>query len=453
MSSSVQDNQPSPDAQDEPDSTLSDRQNLGVHTFSTVLVLTFLGQLAGSLPRIDLSSLLIDSIFHGAFYAFAVAAVLAAFGCRDRFPSMLVVPPAAVGAAAPLLGHWQIPVWPVQWSLAAVLTLFVLPRSPVRSMGSALSIALIGLGSWWTLGRLDSSEGPALLFLATCGAGLLLLRLVSRAHFAQAMRNLRWERVLHYVSMFSLGVYMSAPKSFSLALVLAGALCVVLFWSWAVVNNDICDRKIDEVSNPDRPIVAGVWTPSQYAQFGNVQVLLLAGGAFIIGPAFTALMAALLAIAFVYSNPPARLKKYLVISTGLIAMASLGAVLSGFICLQEREVASFPAPIAVFMLVALTFGVNFKDIKDYEGDRLDGVHTLVTWLGPRWGKLATAISFVVALLSAPLILSRMDLLPAAILFAALGAFVMMQRHYREKLIFLIYYLYFVVLLASGVFRA
>jgi 4-hydroxybenzoate polyprenyltransferase len=101
----------------------------------------------------------------------------------------------------------------------------------------------------------------------------------------------------------------------------------------------------------------------------------------------------------------------------------------------------------------LTCGVNFKDIKDYEGDRRDGVQTVVTLAGLHRGKVLAAVLVSAGFLSAPPIFGRADLWLPSIGFAATAAYLITRVYFREKLLFALYYAYFLILFAAGLFRA
>jgi 4-hydroxybenzoate polyprenyltransferase len=298
-----------------------------------------------------------------------------------------------------------------------------------------------------------SQAWPCALFALVCLALTVAVFVQDRRQGAALLRNLRWERALHYVGMLALGVYMSGTNHFNPWVLLTASLVICLAWGSAVASNDVVDREIDCISNPDRPLVKGIWSPRAFGWLALVQGMLAITGGFCINLHFVAAIAIYLLIAVVYSIPPLRLKRYLGLSTGLIACASLVMVVAGFVCTGERTWAQFPKPVAAFFLLTLTCGVNFKDIKDFEGDRRDGIWTLVTWLGLRRGKMATAILAAISFLSAPWIFDRPSLWPVSCIFAGMAMVLVTRAIFREKLFFLLYYGYFVILLMAGLFRA
>jgi 4-hydroxybenzoate polyprenyltransferase len=288
-----------------------------------------------------------------------------------------------------------------------------------------------------------------LAFLFLCLDSTIALGFHSLHHLTTCIRNLRWERVLHYTGLCCVGIWLSAPSTYSIVTVLAAVLTVTLAWGAAVVGNDLVDLNIDRVSNPDRPLVTGAWNRRNYGRFGLVMLALAVTGAWSVGQTFAFCILTWLTVAFLYSNPPFRLRRFLGISSALVGLASLITIIAGFICLGNRHIFDFPPNLAWFIFLGLTCGANLKDVKDFEGDRRDRVHTIVTTLGLRKGQFAVGVLVSVAMLSAPLLLGKPVLWLPAMLWASLAFFVSTRRRFREKVLFLIYYSYVAFLIASG----
>lgn len=408
--------------------------------------------LPGPFTMLDFARYSVEALL---LYLTAGVIVTACSGEGHWSRGWLLIPIALGAVAGPFVRDCQPWVaWFVRWGSAGILAFVFLREVGVRRRGEAgLAITLGGTADWQLAQAPTSNrDSTCWLFAVATLLAVLALRLDNRSRWAAALRNVRWERVLHYSGLLALGIYMSAPKTLTVPVVIAAVFSICLAWAAAVSNNDLVDREIDSVSNTDRPLVVNLWTPRAFAVLGVCQTTLAVLGAVCVSETFAGCIAAYLAIAFVYSTPPLRLKKYLVVSTGLIALASLFAVAAGFVSSGERSLSQFPLPVAIFFLVAFTSGVNFKDIKDYEGDRRDGIRTVVTWLGLRWGKLATAGCVSVGFLSAPVIFGRASLWWPSVACALMASFVVTRFRFREKFVFLTYYVYFLILLASGIFR-
>lgn len=94
-------------------------------------------------------------------------------------------------------------------------------------------------------------------------------------------------------------------------------------------------------------------------------------------------LAMALAVGYVYSAPPFRLRRFMGLAQGVLAAFAgciylLGASpVLGNLAFQQLDKGQLLALLGLFF-----FGAHFKDIKDAEGDRRAGVQTLATWLGP-----------------------------------------------------------------------
>ncbi|MBM2575514.1 chlorophyll synthase ChlG [Jannaschia sp. Os4] len=174
------------------------------------------------------------------------------------------------------------------------------------------------------------------------------------------------------------GSLAEAPWLVALGLVLAGP--VVCGMSQAA--NDWCDREVDAINEPDRPIPSGrvpgrwgLWVALAMSALG------LAVGA-LLGPwGFAATAVAVLA-AWAYSAEPVRLKRSGWWGPGLVGLSyetlpwlTGAAVLAG-------------APGWDVAAVALLYGIGahgimtLNDFKALEGDRRTGVASLPVTLGP-----------------------------------------------------------------------
>ncbi|MEM7490407.1 MAG: chlorophyll synthase ChlG [Pseudomonadota bacterium] len=184
---------------------------------------------------------------------------------------------------------------------------------------------------------------------------------------------------------------LSSPVMVVLGLVLAGP--IVCGMSQAA--NDWCDRHVDAINEPDRPIPSGR-VPGRWGLWVALamSVLSLAVG-WTLGPwGFGATILAV-AAAWAYSAEPVRLKRSGWWGPGLVGLSyetlpwiTGAAVLAG-------------TPDWRVIAVALAYGIGahgimtFNDFKALEGDRAMGIASLPVTLGPdRAARLACAIMLV-----------------------------------------------------------
>jgi chlorophyll synthase len=182
---------------------------------------------------------------------------------------------------------------------------------------------------------------------------------------------------------------LSSPFLVALGLVLAGP--VVCGMSQAA--NDWCDRHVDAINEPDRPIPSGR-VPGRW---GLWIALVMSAGAlgigWLLGPwGFGATVLAVIA-AWAYSAEPVRLKR-----SGWWGPGLVGLSYETLPWITGAAVLAAGAPDGRILLAALLYGVGahgimtFNDFKALEGDRATGIASLPVTLGPdRAARVACAI--------------------------------------------------------------
>ncbi|WP_420325852.1 chlorophyll synthase ChlG [Mameliella sp.] len=171
----------------------------------------------------------------------------------------------------------------------------------------------------------------------------------------------------------------AAPGQVILGMVLAGP--VVCGMSQAA--NDWCDRHVDAINEPDRPIPSGR-IPGRWGLWIALAMTLLALwiGSFL-GPwGFGATVFGVLA-AWAYSAEPVRLKRSGIWGPGLVALCY-----EGLPWFTGAAVLSAGAPSAQVIAVAALYALGahgimtLNDFKALKGDRRMGVNSLPVTLGP-----------------------------------------------------------------------
>jgi 4-hydroxybenzoate polyprenyltransferase len=194
--------------------------------------------------------------------------------------------------------------------------------------------------------------------------------------------------LLHVKSHQSLGIILSSPYNL-LAVILGGTAILSAFLS-AVWFNDLFDLKIDRVSNPNRPLPSG--------QLSSHAVVIIAVSLFVysilcavpLGSHVVSLILCCNGIAFIYSSPPLRLRRYFPMSTMAIGLCSSMAMIVGFYLLNGNHVI-IPSYEYFLIPLGIAFVSTFKDIKDVEGDSVDASYSLANILPPLYGRCATAV--------------------------------------------------------------
>lgn len=160
--------------------------------------------------------------------------------------------------------------------------------------------------------------------------------------------------------------------------------------------NDWCDRHVDAINEPDRPIPSGR-IPGRWGMW--IAIIMSVFAAFVglaLGPwGFGATLVAI-AAAWAYSVEPIRMKR-----SGWWGPGLVGLSYESLPWFTGAAVLSAGAPSWPVVIVALLYGIGahgimtLNDFKALEGDRQMGVNSLPVTLGPeRAAKLACVIMAV-----------------------------------------------------------
>lgn len=184
-----------------------------------------------------------------------------------------------------------------------------------------------------------------------------------------------------------------APSGHWLALGLGVVLAGPVVCGMSQAANDWCDRHVDAINEPNRPIpsgrIPGRW--GLWIALGMSGVALMLGLA--LGPwGWGATVVAVLA-AWAYSAEPVRLKR-----SGWWGPGLVGLSYESLPWFTGAAVLSAGAPSWPVIIVALLYGIGahgimtLNDFKALEGDRQMGVNSLPVTLGPeRAAKLACVV--------------------------------------------------------------
>ena len=184
----------------------------------------------------------------------------------------------------------------------------------------------------------------------------------------------------------------SAPGLVLLGLVLAGPLVCGM----SQAANDWCDRHVDAINEPDRPIPSGR-VPGRWGLWIALamSVLSLAAG-WSFGPWGFGATVVGVAAAWAYSAEPVRLKR-----SGWWGPGLVGLCYEGLPWFTGAAVLSAGAPALPVVVLAVLYSIGahgimtLNDFKALEGDRQTGVNSLPVVLGPdRAARLAAWVMAV-----------------------------------------------------------
>lgn len=276
--------------------------------------------------------------------------------------------------------------------------------------------------------HLDFFYFPFFLFVL----GIIFWK-ISREKFISVFKNARYPQLIYHGGLFFMGVGLGIlryPDNFQLNFVSAFAgltllLSVFLAWLASVAPNDIYDAEIDKITNPNRPLPRGIFEKKEYAEVGLLFFLLSLLGGAVIGPWFFSLLLVYQILAWTYSAPPYRLKKFPGVATFVSALASLTVLFLGYTLLSEgQSIHSLSWRIIVLLLVSYTLCLPIKDFKDIEGDGKYGVWTAPVMLGEKKGRLVVATNIFISYMLSVFFLNESRLFFWALLFGAMSFLVM-----------------------------
>lgn len=289
----------------------------------------------------------------------------------------------------------------------------------------------------------DESRKLALLFLLSSSLlGWAAYAIHAPAKARAILRNMRPLRSVHYVGLAVFGIAcgwaLVAPAGVAFSGggdvlgVLGICLATFLAFQGSVALNDLFDEEGDRLVGAPRPLVTGALDRGDVAGFAAAASLAALLFALNVKYSTFLLIVLALAVSFIYSAPPLRLKRFPVLATLLLGCVSLFACLGGFTSFaEERATAVFPLRLGWTIVLAFGLGFSAKDLKDVEGDRATGVFTLPTLLGPRGGRIAVAALVALGYLVAPILLPfRALIVPALVLGTASAAMALFWRRDR-----------------------
>ncbi len=275
-----------------------------------------------------------------------------------------------------------------------------------------------------------------------------ILFLYARSILFALWRNPRFPQVCYHAGLFLAGaglvwLYENGATTFAndwrhwlgLAMLL---FSVVLAWVTSVIVNDLHDTRIDTLTNPDRPLIRGTIPRDLFATIGLVTF-----GASIFYAAYISTQLALLlalyqALAWIYSAPPLRLKRFPGVATLLAASASLLILFGGYLVFSlYKNTERLPDGITVLLFVAYLILLPIKDFKDIAGDKADGVTTLpVLWGEAKAKRIIGAAAFAVFIASV-FVLDVRHLFPLAFFFGSLAYWLLQissatHRYFRYR---------------------
>ena len=264
--------------------------------------------------------------------------------------------------------------------------------------------------------------------LALMLTGFLLWREYPK-YFIALWKNARLTQLIYHAGLLFIGMalaylFTDAPLRFDFFHIIGAIVLLVAVesaWIASVIANDCFDKNIDSVTNTDRPLIENAIPENLYKTFGVlffITSLLFSG---IMSFSAMLLLLGYQAIAWLYSAPPLRLKRFPVIATVLAAFAGILVLIAGFLTVSpDDNLSNLPLPLLFYLFTAYALCLPIKDFKDIVGDKKNKVYTIPVLLGAKKAQLFIgSLTFLLYAFS-PIILNARVLFVPALFFGSLA---------------------------------
>jgi len=268
------------------------------------------------------------------------------------------------------------------------------------------------------------------------------------------IKNSRPERLFHFFLLFILGSSLVPTSSFFIGWIDVLSYILAFFsftfaWLFSVCQNDIHDSKIDSVSNPDRPVITQELSKNGMQAASKIFLLFTFLAAYASSHYVLFFVSLFLLVYFIYSNPPLRLKRFVIINSFLVGLACLSVIMAGFFLVSpDKHIIAFSPGLALAIIIFFTAVTNIRDLKDVEGDRADGIKTLSILLGVERAKKLIAGTIGLFYLLIPWYFNIPWLIAPAVLSTILSWYFITKKNYKELPGFVVYMLYLILIIGS-----
>jgi 4-hydroxybenzoate polyprenyltransferase len=222
---------------------------------------------------------------------------------------------------------------------------------------------------------------PVLLLLI-----ILLFRKIEKKYTYMIYDSFRIERLSIYIGIFLFGFFLSAKRSFieyevfniyDMLKLFSALLSISFAFAYATVLNNIYDIDIDKISNKTRALVLYDIDIKIYKQYQNILLFFAFCFAVAVNSEFVFIIGATIALSYVYSAKPLRIKRFVFISSLLLSFIAVFVFLAGINVINGNVAFLDFQKKYLFALFLFYFAaVHLKDIKDIQADTQFGILTL-----------------------------------------------------------------------------
>ncbi|MFI5389887.1 MAG: UbiA family prenyltransferase [Bacteriovoracales bacterium] len=211
------------------------------------------------------------------------------------------------------------------------------------------------------------------------------------------LKDLRYLRVCHYLIWGILGATLR-PHNLEFKIPLFQdfvftIFAIILGILFSIITNNIFDAEIDQISNPNRPLIKKEIGLKEYKLYGFLSLFFSMVFSLMVNLEIFLLNGLFIFAYFIYSAPPFRLKRVPIFSKWVIGFNSLVLLNMGRILIYPNNL--LPLIPSLLIIVGVGLIANFIDLKDIEGDRIGKINTLPVLLGETWAKNLVGTFFLI----------------------------------------------------------
>lgn len=224
-------------------------------------------------------------------------------------------------------------------------------------------------------------------------------------------------------------------------------LATILIWETFI--NDREDVNIDKVTNIDRPLSKGLITIKDWDNISNTIGIMVFVGILLTSRNATFFLVLLLISYYLYSTRPLRLKRHFASSSLLIGLATVSTTMAGFFLVSpDQKIKAFPISAIFIIGIVQALLSNLKDIKDYAGDKKEGIKTIPVVFGEKKAKIMISTIYALVFIFLPIYFHLVPMLFIALIISALTVYFINKQIYEEKYVFLMMFAYMLSLYFS-----
>jgi 4-hydroxybenzoate polyprenyltransferase len=341
---------------------------------------------------------------------------------------------------------------PQQGSVLNTIIQSITSSQVINNIHPSFSATYIGLVDF-AFNKIMLGADTIITILAT----ILLFFIHAKEKLVAIIKNSRPERMLHFFLLFILGLTLAKTGlSQNWIDVQSYILTVIAFIGagmFSICQNDIHDENIDIISNINRPLISKTLSKSNLEMASKIFLIFSVISAHAASHYALFFVSLFVFIYFIYSNPPLRLKRFIILNSFLLSLACLAVIMAGFFLVSSnKEILAFPFSLVLAIVIFFSTILNFKDIKDIKGDKEAGIKTLPVWLGAKKSKKLIGLVFCFFFFVIPIYFGLPSIFVPAVVASILLWYFINKEEYKELPVRLVYLAYLILVIGFIFFK-